>query len=132
MSGAQEDVFLFTSFMYELIIAKICHEVKMTLSRWLGQPLRAEMTSDDVATIHSCPMRDVRRRRNRAFIRALQILIDETSSLDLKQNRFIDKKTFGGRSSEEGCASERGCDREDKERATSSGSAALHRQSDCA
>jgi hypothetical protein len=36
--------------MYELIIAKICHEVKMTLSRWLGQPLRAGMTIEDAAT----------------------------------------------------------------------------------
>jgi len=71
MSGAQEDVFLFTSFMYELIIAKICHEVKMTLLRWAGRPLHAGMTIDDAATIRSCPMRDVRRRRNRAFIRAL-------------------------------------------------------------
>jgi hypothetical protein len=77
MSGMQEDVFLFMSYLHELIIAKICHEVKMTLLRRLGQPLRAGMTSDDVATIRSCPRRDVRRRRNRAFIRALQILIDE-------------------------------------------------------
>jgi hypothetical protein len=61
MSGAQEDVFLFTSFMYELIIAKICHEVKMTLLRWLGQPLRAGMTIDDAATIvcAQCVMRVV-------------------------------------------------------------------------
>src|SRR5882724_6683102 len=47
----QEDVFLFTSSMYELIIAKIGHEVKLTLLRWLGQPLRAGVTIDDAATI---------------------------------------------------------------------------------
>jgi hypothetical protein len=41
MSGVQEDVFLFMSYLRELIIAKICHEVKMTLLRRLGQPLRA-------------------------------------------------------------------------------------------
>ena len=51
MSGVQEDVFLFMSYLHELIIAKICHEVKMTLLRWLGQPLRAGMTIEDAATI---------------------------------------------------------------------------------
>jgi hypothetical protein len=61
MSGAQEDVFLFTGYLYGLIIAKICHEVKMTLSRWLGQLLRAGMTIDDAATIvrARCVMRVV-------------------------------------------------------------------------
>jgi hypothetical protein len=50
MVGAQEDVFLFASCIYGLIIAKIWHGVKMTLSRWLGHLLRAGMTADDAAT----------------------------------------------------------------------------------
>jgi hypothetical protein len=51
MSGTQEDVFLFTSYACELIIAKICHEVKMTFLSRLEQPLRAGMTIDAAATI---------------------------------------------------------------------------------
>jgi hypothetical protein len=71
IAGAQEDVFRFTSHMYGLIIAKIYHGVKLTLLGWLGHPLLAGMTPDDATTIHCCPMRHVRRRRNGAFIRAL-------------------------------------------------------------
>jgi hypothetical protein len=40
-------------------------------------------------------MRDVHRRGHMAFSWALEILIDETSYLDLKQNCLIEKKTFG-------------------------------------
>jgi hypothetical protein len=49
MVGAQEDVFLSASCIYGLIIAKICHGVKMTLLRWLGHLLRAGMTIGDAA-----------------------------------------------------------------------------------
>jgi hypothetical protein len=48
-----------------------------------------------------------------AFLRALEILIDETSYLDLKQNCLIEKTTFGRGAPEERCASERRGDREE-------------------
>jgi hypothetical protein len=46
------------------------------------------------------------------YSRVLEILIDETSYLDLKQSCLIEKKMFGRGSSEERCASERRDDRE--------------------
>jgi hypothetical protein len=48
--GAQEDVFLSASCIYELIIAKIRHGVKMTLSRGLGHLPRVGMAIGDTAT----------------------------------------------------------------------------------
>jgi hypothetical protein len=48
--GAQEDVFLSASCIDGLIIAKICHGVKMTLLRRLGPLLRAGMPIGDAAT----------------------------------------------------------------------------------
>jgi hypothetical protein len=60
MVGAQEDVFLSASCIRGLIIAKICHGVKMTLLRWLGHPLRAAMTIGDAATsVRACSVMGV-------------------------------------------------------------------------
>jgi hypothetical protein len=50
MVGAQENVLPSASRIYGLIIAKICHGVKMTLWRRLGHLLRAGMTIGDAAT----------------------------------------------------------------------------------
>ena len=50
MVGAREDVLPSASWIYGLIIAKICHGVKMTLLRWLGHLLCAGMTIGDAAT----------------------------------------------------------------------------------